>query len=112
MLNIAFPAMLVENGIKFISKRPSLNNTPVKLGVIAGGIATGMAAASVVANRFNDPNEVEPDRKLTAKDAIANIDDAMGALVLAKIPLASKLHFHRIVPAIFAWCGVRAGQSN
>ena len=54
----------------------------------------------------------EPDRKLTLKDSIINMDDALGALVVAKIPVVEHLHLDKLMPAIFAWCGYRAGQSN
>ena len=40
------------------------------------------------------------------------MDDALGALVVAKIPVVDKLHLEKIMPAIFAWCGYRAGESN
>lgn len=44
------------------------------------------------------------------KDAIANIDDALGAFAIAKVPFADKVE--KIIPLIFVWCGYRAGQSN
>ena len=49
---------------------------------------------------------------VTEKDAIANIDDAFGALVIAKFPGIKHLHVEKVLPVIFAWCGYRAGESN
>ena len=63
-------------------------------------------------NKINDPHDKVPDRKLTFKDSIANIDDALGVLILAKVPIAEKLHVDKTLPAIYSWCGYRAGISN
>ena len=46
------------------------------------------------------------------RDSIANIDDALGVLILAKVPIAEKLHVDKTLPAIYSWCGYRAGISN
>jgi hypothetical protein len=43
---------------------------------------------------------------------LANIDDLIGVLVLAKFPIAEKLHIDKFLPAIYAFCGYRAGKSN
>ena len=59
-----------------------------------------------------DPKDLEPDRKITLKDSIANVDDLIGALVLAKVPIINKLKFERILPVIYSYCGYRAGESN
>ena len=42
----------------------------------------------------------------------SNIDDALGVLILAKVPIAEKLHVDKTLPAIYSWCGYRAGISN
>ena len=59
-----------------------------------------------------DPKDKYPDRKLTLKDTIANLDDMIGLLVLAKFPLAEKLHIEKLLPFIYALCGFRAGKAN
>ena len=58
------------------------------------------------------PKDKYPDRKLSAKDALANIDDGIGALALAKFPIIEKLNIGRFLPIIYTACGYRAGQSN
>ena len=68
--------------------------------------------ASTIVGLINDPHDKVPDRKLTFKDSIANIDDALGVLILAKVPIAEKLHVDKTLPAIYSWCGYRAGISN
>ena len=46
------------------------------------------------------------------KEDLANIDDLIGVLVLAKFPIVEKLHIDKLLPAIYAFCGYRAGKSN
>ena len=76
------------------------------------GLFGGMQLAAKLSNKINDPHDKVPDRKLTFKDSIANIDDALGVLILAKVPIAEKLHVDKTLPAIYSWCGYRAGISN
>ncbi len=76
------------------------------------GLFGGMQLAAKLSNKINDPQDKVPDRKLTFKDSIANIDDALGVLILAKVPIAEKLHIDKTLPAIYSWCGYRAGISN
>ena len=83
---------------------------PVRIGAIFAALLAGMKGAAVLSNKINDPHDKVPDRKLTLLDSVANIDDAVGAFAVAKIPVVSKLE--KILPFIFVWCGYRAGQSN
>ena len=77
-----------------------------------GGLIVGMYGAASLSNVISDPQDKQPDRKLTLLDCVANIDDAVGALVLAKFPCANKLHLESFLPLIYAYCGYRAGKSN
>jgi hypothetical protein len=79
---------------------------------VLAGLAGGMYAGVELANFVTDPKNKLPDRKLGYKDALANIDDAFGALILAKFPCVNKLPLEKTLPFIFAWCGYRAGKSN
>ena len=79
---------------------------------IAGGLLVGMYGAASISNLICDPHDKRPDRKLTLLDCIANIDDAIGVLVLAKFPLVDKLHLEKLLPFIYTYCGYRAGKSN
>ena len=89
-----------------------LNNNTFKISGTLAGLLAGMPIAAALSNKINDPHDKVPDRKLTIKDSIANIDDAIGVLVLTKVPIAEKLHVDKILPVIFSWCGYRAGMSN
>lgn len=97
---------LVKDNVKY------KNSKAVKVAAIAIALIAGMPTAAWLSNMINDPKDKEPDRKLHLKDAIINMDDAIGALIVAKVPLVEQLHLDKLMPAIFAWCGYRAGQSN
>lgn len=105
-MNASVPPLLTYGLYKF-SK-----NLTYRIVSTVAGLAGGMLLAAKLSNKINDPYDKVPDRKLTLKDSIANIDDALGVLVLAKVPIAEKLHFDKTLPAIYSWCGYRAGVSN
>lgn len=111
-MNTAVPATLVCGAIKFCERFKKLNHSTYKMFGTAAGLVGGMYLGAEISNKINDPKDKVPDRKVTMKDAIANIDDAFGALVIAKFPGIKHLHVEKILPVIFAWCGYRAGESN
>lgn len=115
LMNIAFPAILVDKGIKICKKIPKLNNNIAKLAISALGIVAGAGTAVIASNKLDDlffdkylPDE---DRKFKKKDFIVHIDDVLGALVLAKFPLADKLHIDKILPLIYTWSGYHVGDA-
>lgn len=114
-MNIAFPALLVNWGIKLCEKTKKLNNIPAKLATTALGIAVGAGLAVKVANKIDgklfDKYNKDPDRTFKAKDLVVHIDDVVGALILAKIPFAKKLHAEKALPFIFAWSGFHVGEA-
>ena len=71
-----------------------------------------MYGTATISNLLFDPLDKKSDRKLKLRDCVANIDDAIGVFVLAKIPLVEKLHLEKVLPAIYTYCGYRAGKSN
>ncbi|MBP3846975.1 hypothetical protein J6I39_04420 [bacterium] len=111
-LNAAVPTWLVGGALKLCETSKHYNNTLSKVGAIAGALIFGMYGAAEVSNRIFDPYDLRPDRNLKLVDCIANADDAIGALVLAKFPLIEKLHLEKALPAIYALCGYRSGKSN
>ena len=114
-MNIAFPALLVNWGIKLCEKTKKLNNIPVKLATTALAIFAGAGLAVKTANKidgkFFDKYNDDPDRTFKAKDLVVHVDDVVGALILAKIPLAKKLHIEKALPFIFAWSGFHVGEA-
>lgn len=111
-MNATVPTLLCGGLFKLSSKFKQLNNNTFKISGTLVGLLAGMPIAAALSNKINDPHDKVPDRKLTIKDSIANIDDAIGVLVLTKVPIAEKLHVDKILPVIFSWCGYRAGMSN
>ena len=110
-MNATVPLLFVHPVTKFLENSKSLKDNKIaRIVGIAASLLVGMKGAAVLSNFINDPNDKVPDRKLTMKDAVANIDDALGALAIAKVPFADKVE--KIIPLIFVWCGYRAGQSN
>ena len=112
LMNVAIPAWIVNGAVGMCEHNPKYNNKFCKILSIAGGLLIGMYGAADLSNIIVDPLDKQPDRKLTFKDALINLDDAIGALVLAKIPLVDKLNLQGILPTIYAFCGYRAGSGN
>ena len=111
-LNAAVPTWLAGATLKWCETTKGLNNAPAKLLSIAATILIGMHGAASLSNIICDPKDKYPDRKLSILDSLANIDDLVGVLVLAKFPIIDKLHLDKLLPAIYAFCGYRAGKSN
>lgn len=112
-MNAILPTALVGGVLELVKDNVKYKNSKfVKVGAIVTALIAGMPTAAWLSNMINDPKDKDPDRKLTLKDAIINMDDAIGALVVAKIPFINNMHLDKLMPAIFAWCGYRAGQSN
>lgn len=112
VLNSIIPMAMFDGALKFCSKHKKLNNTPAKILSSAAGVLVGTQLGIKLANKITDPKNVIPDRKYTAKDAIANIDDAVSILVLGKVPFADKIHIEKVLPAIYTYSGYRSGTSN
>ena len=111
-MNAAIPTWLGAATLKWCETTKGMNNNFAKIIATAGTILIGMQGAASVSNLICDPKDKYPDRKLTLLDSIANIDDLVGVLVLAKFPIIEKLHIDKLLPAIYAFCGFRAGKSN
>lgn len=110
--NAVIPAVLVDKGLNLCELVKKFNNPFSKILITMMGIFVGIHAAANLSNKVCDPKDIEPDRKLSLKDSVANIDDLFGALVLAKVPIVKKLKVERLLPFIYSYCGYRAGESN
>lgn len=111
-LNAAIPTWLAAATLKWCENTKSMNNPFAKFASIAATILIGMHGAASLSNIICDPADKYPDRKLSLLDSIANIDDLFGVLVLAKVPIVKSLHLDKALPAIYSFCGYRAGKSN
>ena len=106
------PASCVAGAIKICEKVERLNNVPAKIAGTVLGMATGIFSGVKLSNKIVDPKDKEPDRKLTIKDSVANLDDAVGILVLADVKAAKNIKIERALPLIYTYCGYRAGNCN
>ena len=112
VINSIMPMAMVDGGIKLCEKSKKFNNTKAKIATSIAGVVAGTQLGIRLANKITDPKNIIPDRKYTAKDAIANLDDAVGILVLGKVPFADKIHIEKVLPAIYTYSGYRSGTSN
>lgn len=111
-LNASIPTWIVGGVLKLPESSNRFNNPATKVASVLGGLVVGMFGAAQVSNLVFDPKDKEPDRKLTFKDCLVNADDALGALTLARLPIIQNLHLDTVLPAIYAYCGYRAGKTN
>lgn len=111
-LNASIPTWIVGGVLKLPESSNKFNNPATKILSVVGGLVVGMFGAAQVSNLLFDPKDKEPDRKLTFKDCLVNADDAFGALTLARLPIIQNLHLDTVLPAIYAYCGYRAGKTN
>ena len=111
-MNAAIPTWLVAATLRWCETTPKMNNNFSKIIATVGTILVGMQGAASVSNIICDPKDKRPDRKLTFLDSLANIDDLVGVLVLAKFPIVEKLHIDKLLPLIYTFCGYRAGKTN
>ncbi len=111
-MNAVVPPAAVLALMKLSDKINPLNNAYGKIGIVVTGLLGGMFGAAKLSNLICDPKDKVPDRKLTMKDSIANIDDALGVLAMADIPALKKLPVAPLLPPIYILCGYRAGESN
>ena len=109
--NATIPPALVL-GINRLSKNCKFaNKTVPKILSTCAGLGIGMVLSAKVSNKICDPKDKEPDRKLTIKDSIANVDDAIGVLAMSNFPSLQKVA-GVMLPLVYAFCGFRAGESN
>lgn len=111
-MNAVVPPAAVLALMKLSDKIKPLNNAYGKIGIVVTGLLGGMFGAAKLSNLICDPKDKVPDRKLTMKDSIANIDDALGVLAMTDIPALKKLPAAPLLPLIYILCGYRAGESN
>ena len=111
-MNASVPPVLVYTFMKITERTKSLNNIYGKTGAILTGLLAGMFGAAKLSNKICDPEDKVPDRKLTLKDSIANIDDGIGVLAMTDIPALKKIPVGPLLPPIYVLCGYIAGESN
>lgn len=112
---IAIPTAIVAFLLNLSDKCKNLRGIFSKIASLLIGIGAGMPLSVMLFNKINnnyiDKNK-QQKRKLRPKDYFVHIDDIIGALILAKIPLANKLHTDRILPLLYGTCGYEVGTKK
>lgn len=115
MMLTSAPMLLVDGTIKLCekSKNKKINNNFTKIIASIAGVAIGSNSAIALSNKLRSDKEAKkPKRELKPIDMIANLDDAVAVMVLAKIPFADKIHIERALPLIYTFCGYRSGTGD
>ena len=113
MMLTSAPMLLVDGSISLCKKFKKLNNNVAKILVSCVGVFIGSNSAIALSNYLRNGKEAKkPKRELKPIDMIANIDDAVAVLVLAKVPFADKIHIERALPFIYSFCGYRSGTGD
>lgn len=113
MMLTTAPMLLVDGALALCEKSKKFNNNFAKIVASCIGVAIGSNSALYVSNKLRDDKEAKkPKRELKLIDMIANLDDAVAILVLAKIPFADKIHIERALPFIYSFCGYRSGSAD
>ena len=100
------PLLFVDTILKQCSKSKKrlINNNVTKIAASVAGVVAGSNLALWISNKLRKTQEVKrPDRKLKPIDMIANFDDAVAIMVLAKIPFADKIQIKRLLPFIYSF---------
>lgn len=111
----SLPLILVDSSVKLCEKAssPKINNNLVKILVSVIGVAIGSNTAMEIYNKLRSGKEAKrPERELKPIDMIANIDDLVAIMVLAKVPFAKKIKIERALPFIYTFCGYRSGTGD
>ena len=111
VMNTTIPMLMVSaaNAVcnKTIGKTKPLIRVIASLSAMAGGAMV----ATKITNKIKP--ETEAKRKYTIKDSVANIDDLVATFSIGFEEQADKLKLDtRLMPFIYAYCGMRAGAKE
>lgn len=113
MMLTSAPMLLVDGSISLCKRYKKLNNNVAKILASCVGVFIGSNSAIALSNYLRSGKDAKkPKRELKPIDMIANLDDAVAVLVLAKIPFADKIHIERALPFIYSFCGYRSGTGD
>ena len=111
IMNTSIPMLMVSAANAICNK--TIRNTKPLIRVVASlaAMGTGAAIATKITNKIKPKKEEK--RKYTIKDSIANIDDLIATFSIGFEEQADKLKLDtRLMPFIYAYCGMRAGAKE
>lgn len=113
MMLTTAPMVFIDGAIKLCEKYKKFNNNFVKIIASVVGVTLGTDCALALSNKLRSEREAKKaKREIKLIDMIANLDDAVAILVLAKLPFADKIHAERLLPFIYSFCGYRSGTGD
>lgn len=113
LMNMAIPMTFVSLFHHACQNIKELDKTPIKVVGSIIAMVSGAALATVITNVTRDKNQ--PKRKYSIKDATANFDDVVATIAIGfGKELNEKQNFalNIIIPFIYAYNGMRAGQKE
>lgn len=111
MMNTTIPMLLVGCANAVCNK--TIGNKKPLLRVLTSCFAmfSGAYLATHIANSLKDEGEAK--RKYTIKDTVANVDDIVATFSIGFEEQAKRLALDtRLMPFIYAYCGMRAGAKE
>ena len=109
-MNMAIPMTFVSLFHYACQNIKALNKTPIKIIGSIVAMVSGAALATVITNATRDKDQ--PKRKYSIKDATANFDDVVATIAIGFPEVANKVPVNQIIPFIYAYNGMRAGQKE
>ena len=110
MMNMALPMTLVTLFHHLCEKNKTLAKTPIKIIGSFAAMISGAALATIITNATRDKDQ--PYRKYSIKDSTANFDDIVATIVIGFPEWKDKINVEPVVPFIYAYNGMRAGQKE
>ena len=110
IMNISIPMLMVSGALEACKKIKPLNNNPSKIVASIAGMISGAMIATAITNATRE--EGEPYRKYTPKDAIANFDDIIATIKIGFENILKYVPVDKILPFIYIYSGIRAGQKE
>ncbi len=111
VMNTTIPMLMVSAANAICNQTIGKSKPLVRIAASIVGMASGAMLATKITNATNEPTEKE--RKYTIKDSVANIDDVVATFSIGFEEQAEKLCLDtRLMPFIYAYCGMRAGAKE
>ena len=110
-MNTTIPMLMVSAANAICNKTIGKTKPLVRVASSIAAMAGGAMAATKITNATNETTEKK--REYTIKDSVANIDDVVATFSIGFEEQAEKLCLDtRLMPFIYAYCGMRAGAKE
>lgn len=111
MMNITIPMLMVSGANAICNKTIGKTKPVIRILASLAALALGAATATKITNETQPLGEAK--RKYTIKDSVANIDELIATFNIGFEDQADLLKLDtRLMPFIYAYCGMRAGAKE